>query len=208
MPNICNFVECDESIRSDHHLCKPHWEQEQRTTEINKCANCGQYKPSEYELCLPCKRKVSQFQKERQPGPKTQVESCRIEARIRCRSAPDPRPRKDAETDVFYVYLLHVKGDGNTTPAKPMISARDLWSTLQRQNQIHQRTRIPNWYGFQGSVHAKRQANTRRIPEKSVPENNDRAITTMVNEFLESDQRRRHDLKKTPIATDPRRSPT
>ena len=107
MPKLCEFVECDESIRSNHHLCRPHWEEEQED-EIDKCGGCGQYKLSQYEFCLDCKRAQSRSKKKASvTKSKSKVAESKPEYVL---DAPDPRPRKDDDTNVFYVYLLYLDG--------------------------------------------------------------------------------------------------
>ena len=193
MPNICNFVECDESIRSDHYLCKPHWEQKE-DSEINKCANCGQYKPSQYELCLTCKRKLSKSKASTSRAPrKTKVAESRPEYVV---DAPDPRPRKDAETDVFYVYLLHLKGGKYYAGQTNDLGSRYMEHVTDKTKSTRGKNPKLAWFS---RVRTREEAREYEKYLKKVCKDNERAITKMVNEFLVL-IKDVHDPKKTPIA--------
>ena len=54
-PNQCQFWDCDEIIRRNHFLCALHYEGYEMGL-INQCPSCGQYKDTEYDVCLVCYR--------------------------------------------------------------------------------------------------------------------------------------------------------
>ena len=55
-PNLCQFWDCDEIIRSDHFLCYDHWI-EYQDDNIDECPQCDSYKYERYDICLNCRRK-------------------------------------------------------------------------------------------------------------------------------------------------------
>ena len=180
MPNICNFVECDESIRSDHYLCRPHWEQEQ-DDEIDECGNCGQYKLSEYELCLPCKRELSRSKKN---SSRTKTKSKVAESRPEyVAGGPDPRPRRDDDTDVFYVYLLSLN-DGKFYAGQ----TNNLKARLVEHNRGKTRStsdKNPKLVWFSRARTRSDATAYEQELRKLCRNQNDRAVSTMVAEFLE-----------------------
>ncbi len=177
MPKICEFVECDESIPSHHHLCWPHWDQEQ-DDEIDKCF-CGQYKPSQYELCLTCKRKLSRSKANASRSPrKTKVAESKPEYVV---GAPDPRPRKDDDSDVFYVYLLLLdEGDyyvGHTNNLR----TRHLEHTTDQTKSTRGKNPRLVWFD---RFRTRAEAMDHEKFLKRVCKDNKRAINKMVDEFL------------------------
>lgn len=60
-PNLCQFWDCDEIIRSDHFLCYDHWI-EYQDDDIDECPQCDSYKSAEYDVCLNCYRKPAVVQ--------------------------------------------------------------------------------------------------------------------------------------------------
>ena len=61
-PNTCYEQDCKEVIDDEHYLCRAHWHQFQEG-QISECAECGEYKPAKYALCLRCNT-----QSDRQPA--------------------------------------------------------------------------------------------------------------------------------------------
>lgn len=51
----CKEQSCNEKIRSDHYLCRKHW-QESQDGKINECPECGAYKRRELHLCVACEK--------------------------------------------------------------------------------------------------------------------------------------------------------
>ena len=52
--NTCQYQDCNQSIRRDHHLCRNHYYEAQDGV-ISACSGCGQaYKPTEYDVCRSC----------------------------------------------------------------------------------------------------------------------------------------------------------
>ena len=193
MPNTCNFVECDESIRLDHHyLCRPHWDQEQNE-EIDECANCGQHKLAEYEFCLTCKRELSRSKRK---ASRTKTKSKVAESTPDyVLDAPDPRPRKDDDTDVFYVYLLYLNdGDyyvGHTNDLGPRYIEH---TTGQSKSTKGKNPRLA-WFT---RVRTRDEAKEHERFLKKQCDINRRAITRMIDEFLVL-MDRVHDPRKTPV---------
>ena len=180
MSNICNFVECDESIPAHHYLCTPHWELKQ-VGYIDECDGCGQYKMSEYELCLTCKRELSRSKrKASRTKTKSKVAESKPEYVV---DAPDPRPRKDAETDVFYVYLLSLN-DGKFYAGQ----TNNLKARLVEHNRGKTRSTADKnpklvWFS-RARTRADAMAYEQEL-RKLCRNENDRAVSTMVAEFLE-----------------------
>ena len=180
MPNICNFVECDESIRSDHYLCRAHWEQEQ-DDEIDECDNCGQYKLSQYEFCLTCKQELSRSKKN---SSRTKTKSKVAESRPEyVAGGPDPRPRRDDDTDVFYVYLLSLN-DGKFYAGQ----TNNLKARLVEHNRGKTRStsdKNPKLVWFSRARTRSDATAYEQELRKLCRNQNDRAVSTMVAEFLE-----------------------
>lgn len=180
MPKICEFVECDESIRSNHHLCRPHWEQEQ-DDEIDKCGGCGQYKLSEYELCLTCKREQSRSKKKSSRNKtKSKVAESKPEYVV---GAPDPRPRKDDETDVFYVYLLSLSDSKYYAGQTNNLKARILEHNRGKTRSTADKNPKLVWFS-RVRTRSEAEAYEKEL-SKLCRDENDRAVSTMVVEFLE-----------------------
>ena len=181
MPNTCYFVECDETIRSDHYLCRPHWDQEQ-DGEIDECGNCDQFKSSEYELCLTCKRELSRSKRKAGKSPrKTKVGESKPEYVL---DAPDPRPRKDEDTDVFYVYILALN-DGKYYAGQ----TNDIKSRILEHNRGKTKATIgknPKLVWF-SRVRTRPEAEAyEKDLKKLCRDENDRVVSrTMVVPFLE-----------------------
>ena len=190
MPKLCEFVECDESIRSNHHLCRPHWEEEQED-EIDKCDGCGQYKLSQYEFCLDCKREQSRSKKKASgTKSKSKVAESKPEYVL---DAPDPRPRKDEDTDVFYVYLLLLNDGkfyaGHTNNLKARLVEHKRGKT---RSTADKKPRLV-WFS---RTRTRSDATSYEQELRKICQNeNDRAVTTMVIEFLEL-RELVHDLRK------------
>ena len=179
MPNICNFVECDESIPARHYLCTPHWELE-RVGYIDECDGCGQYKLSEYEFCLTCKRELSRSKrKASRTKTKSKVAESKPEYIV---DAPDPRPRKDAETDVFYVYLLHLKGGKYYAGQTNDLGTRNLEHLFGKTTSTRGKEPKLVWFSM---VHTRGEAKAYEKFLKELCDNNERAITRMIYKFLE-----------------------
>lgn len=180
MPNICNFVECDISIRSDHYLCRPHWELAEEDY-IDECDNCGQFKSSEYELCLTCKRELSRSKKKaNRTKAKSKVAETKPEYVL---GAPDSRPRKDDETEVFYVYLLSLS-DGKYYPGH----TNNLKARVVEHNRGKTRStadKKPKLVWFSRARSRSEAVAYEKELRKLCRDENDRAVSDMVVEFLE-----------------------
>ena len=192
MPKLCEFVECDESIRSNHHLCRPHWEEEQED-EIDRCGGCGQYKLSQYEFCLDCKREQSRSKKKASgTKSKSKVAESKPEYVV---DAPDPRPRRDAETDVFYVYLLHLKGGKYYAGQTNDLGTRYMEHVTGKSKSTRGKNPKLAWFS---RVRTREEAREYEKYLKKVCKDNERAINKMVNEFLVL-IKDVHDPKKSPV---------
>ena len=177
MPKICEFVECDESIPSHHHLCWPHWDQEQ-DDEIDKCF-CGQYKPSQYELCLTCKRKLSKSKASTSRAPrKAKVAESKPEYVV---GAPDPRPRKDDDSDVFYVYLLLLDDGSYYAGQTRELGPRYLEHTSGQTKSTKGKNPKLVWFT---RVRTREEAREYEKFLNRLRKDNVRAITRMIDEFL------------------------
>ena len=53
MPNTCAFWDCEETIRSDHVMCREHY-QDLQDGLIDECPGCGRGKAAQYEVCYDC----------------------------------------------------------------------------------------------------------------------------------------------------------
>ena len=180
MLKVCNHFECAESIPSEHYLCTPHWVQEQKG-EIDECGNCGKFKSAEYEHCLPCKWAFSRSKRKADKSPrKTKVAESTPDYVL---DAPDPRPRKDEDTAVFYVYLLSLS-DGKFRPGL----TNDLKSRVLEHNRGKTKDtsgKNPKLVWF-SRVRTRSEAEAyEKYLEKLCREENDRPVSRMVVEFLE-----------------------
>ena len=93
-PKICGFWACSQVIRSDHFLCYDHYLAYQEDS-IDECPSCGQFKESQYELCLDCKNR-------------TQARTAR-EGSTPYQTWREPSPAweaGDAEASHFFTYIL------------------------------------------------------------------------------------------------------
>ena len=56
----CQFWDCKESIPGSHFLCSSHYASYEAGT-INQCPSpsCGQYKDTEYDVCMACYRQTA-----------------------------------------------------------------------------------------------------------------------------------------------------
>ena len=192
MPNICNFVECDESIRSDHYLCRAHWEQEQ-DDEIDECDNCGQYKLSQYELCITCKRKLSRSKASANRAPrKTKVAESKPEY---VAGGPDPRRRKDDDTDVFYVYLLYLNDGDYYVGHTNALGSRYIEHTTGQSKSTRGKNPKLAWFT---RVRTRSEAREHEKFLKEQCDSNRRAVTRMIDEFLVL-MDHVHNPRKTPV---------
>ena len=179
MPNICNFIECDEYIRSKHYLCNPHWELEQ-VGYINECANCGQHKLSEYEFCLTCKRKQSRSKKKAsRTKSKAKVAESTPEYMV---GGPDIRPRKDDETDVFYVYVLLLEGGNYYVGQTNDLRTRNFEHTTGQTETTKDKNPRLVWFSV---VRTRKEAEEYEKFLNRLRKENIRAINRMVSEFLD-----------------------
>ena len=191
MPKICNFVECEESIPSHHHLCRPHWDQKE-IDEVDKC-DCGQYKLSEYELCLACKRQQSRSKKK---STRTKTKSKVGESKPKyVVGALDPRPRKDDDTNYFYVYLLYLN-DGNYYAGHTNdLGARYIEHTTGQSKSTRGKNPKLAWFN---RFRTRDEAREHEKLLKRQCDANRRALTRMIDEFLVL-MDRVHDPRKTPV---------
>lgn len=57
-PTECLFWSCETPIREDYIFCYPHF-QDLQAGLIDECPGCGKAKSNEYEMCIPCNKRVS-----------------------------------------------------------------------------------------------------------------------------------------------------
>ncbi len=161
-------------------MCRPHWELEQDDF-IDECAKCGQYKASEYELCLTCKRELSRSKrKASKPSRKTKVAESKPEYVL---DAPDPRPRKDDETDVFYVYLLSLSDSKYYAGQTNNLKARILEHNRGKTKSTADKNPKLVWFS-RVRTRSEAEAYEKELSELCRDEN-DRPVSRMVIEFLE-----------------------
>ena len=192
MPKVCNYFDCDETIRSNHYLCRPHYDQEQED-EIDECGNCGQHKPSQYDLCLTCKREQPRSKKKpTRTKSKSKVAEPTPEYVV---GALDPRPRKDDDTDFFYVYLLYLSDGSYYAGHTNDLGARYIEHTTGQTKSTNGKNPRLAWFN------RFRTRDAAREHEKFLRQQcdtNKRAITRMIDEFLVL-MDRVHDPRKTPV---------
>lgn len=127
----CRYFDCDESIPSNHVVCRYHYD-DYKVDLLNDCPNCGRLKSVHYELCLSCKNKKSSAgtPKKRSKGffgkatavvreiieevgnePKSPPKRSGNTAKKPAKSPKTSRsPWKDSETGSFYVYVMALDG--------------------------------------------------------------------------------------------------
>lgn len=122
-PNLCQFWDCDEIIRSDHFLCYDHWI-EYQDDDIDECPQCDSYKYEEYDVCLNCYRQ----------GPTAWQ---RPAAAVAVVERDDRKFAADQDADRFFVYILMLN-DGHYYIGQ----TRDLYARLhEHRNGMSQSTR-------------------------------------------------------------------
>ena len=107
---ICAHQDCDQRTpRRDYPLCSQHYA-ESESGEIKKCANCSNYKPSQFPLCAACNAGQAR-------GANTRTAQSRVNAGAappaRDKYTPESSPKweaGDANATEFYVYILRLVG--------------------------------------------------------------------------------------------------
>lgn len=97
-PNLCQFWDCDESIRQNLFLCYDHYTEYQED-DIDECPQCDSYKYAEYDVCLNCYRQ----------GPMAWQ---RPAVAVPVVEKDDREFAVDMDVDRYFVYIL-LLNDGN-----------------------------------------------------------------------------------------------
>ena len=107
---ICAHQDCDQRTpRRGYPLCSQH-HAEAKSGEIKKCANCSNYKPSQFPLCAACNAGQAR-------GANIRTAQSRLNAGAappaRDKYTPESSPKweaGDANATEFYVYILRLTG--------------------------------------------------------------------------------------------------
>lgn len=89
----CEYWDCESNIREDHFLCAEHYPLYKENL-IDKCASCGKFKDTKYELCLLCRKRMKT-----KPIPRTLKNAGRSPSEVTNESIAD----LDAD---YHVYIM------------------------------------------------------------------------------------------------------
>ncbi len=165
IPRICAFQDCDQPTpRKNYPLCRDHYDASE-AGEIDKCSNCSQYKPSNFDLCINCYAE----QGNQTAGNKYAVES-----------SPKWDAEKDAGADVFYVYILRLAGGkfyvGHTRELRERLSEHKDGKTRSTKGKN------PRLVWFT-ELRSRKEATHLEAELKEVNDRNQREIRRMVIQF-------------------------
>ena len=146
---MCAFWDCDEGIRSNHVVCRAHWD-DYSDDMLDECSSCGRLKDAQYPQCLDCKsgkrpKKSKGFfgqladavgellDEDDKPKPKSRPRTSRAST-TRKKASPKPKTTTPTPTvsspsdEVFYAHLLRMKvttGVRNTTLGRQITCVRE-----------------------------------------------------------------------------------
>lgn len=173
-PRVCAVWDCEERIRHTHVVCREHFPAFAKG-ELDKCPDCGRLKEAKYDKCLECYRKGER------KAPKDKVKSRRTRKRTppEVAGAPDAQPQRDAETDVFYVYVCEKEGGGYYVGQTNHLLAR-MREHRQKAGAGSEPSMKLVWFSF---VRTRNEARSYEAYLSELTGANPRAVTRMVVEF-------------------------